>query len=268
MIILSTRRLATNKSIQNGLKKDVDNVKALIKTLAILIIVGLLPVTSTNAATYLFHNDHLGTPQALTNANQQVVWQSEQQPFGDVTTSVNQAEQNLRFPGQYFDKETGLHYNYHRTYEAIIGRYTESDPIGLMGGISTFGYAHMNPINLFDHFGLAVFIKCRPANIAKGLVKHCWVVTDSKSAGMGTEPGIQPGQQYDGYGVKVQITDHSNDSATESTEIFNVDEQCVNEKLEIGKPLGRFLPPLNHCQSFAYGVINQCRVGPQIGPFR
>ena len=134
------------------------------------------------------------------------------------------------------------------------------------GGLNTYIYALSNPVMNQDIFGLAVYIKCRPANIAKGIVKHCWVVTDSKSAGMGTTPGVFPGQQYDGYGVKVQITDHSKDTATESTEMNNVDEQCVDESLQIGKPLGRFLPPFNHCQSFAYGVVNSCRVGPQISP--
>ena len=65
--------------------------------------------------------------------------------------------------------------------------------------------------------------------------------------------------------MPVQITDHSKDIATRSTKMLNVDEDCVNKKLEIGKPLGRFMPPFNHCQSFAYGTVNQCRTGPQIG---
>jgi hypothetical protein len=81
---------------------------------------------------------------------------------------------------------------------------------------------------------------------------------------MGGNPDILPGEEYEGYGMPVQVIDHSKDKATKSTLMNTVDEQCVNEKLENGRSLGRFMPPLNHCQSFAYGTVNQCRTGPQI----
>jgi RHS repeat-associated protein len=62
---------------------------------------------------------------------------------------------NLRFPGQYLDAETGLHYNYFRDYEAATGRYVESDPIGLRGEISTYGYALASPFGFADELGLS-----------------------------------------------------------------------------------------------------------------
>jgi RHS repeat-associated protein len=68
----------------------------------------------------------------------------------------------LRFPGQQYDAATGVHYNYFRDYEAQTGRYVESDPIGLRGGVSTYGYALQNPLVLFDHDGLKAWYCQRP----------------------------------------------------------------------------------------------------------
>ena len=92
------------------------------------------------------HGDHLGTPLAMTDKNQRVIWRAEHEPFGQATLNTDpdndglHATLNLRFPGQYADAETGLHYNYFRDYDPELGRYIESDPIGLLGGLNTFGY--------------------------------------------------------------------------------------------------------------------------------
>ncbi len=66
-------------------------------------------------------------------------------------------ENNLRFAGQYYDSETGLHYNYHRYYDPSIGRYLTADPIGLAGGINLYSYAQNNPVNFTDPLGLWTF---------------------------------------------------------------------------------------------------------------
>jgi len=103
---------------------------------------------------YYYHNSHLGTPEIMTDANQTIVWQASYTPFGKATVSVNTVENNIRFPGQYFDSETNLHYNYFRDYDPEIGRYIQSDPIGLAGGINTYGYVLGNPIKYIDPSGL------------------------------------------------------------------------------------------------------------------
>jgi len=114
----------------------------------------VLGTKTASAETYFFHNDHLGTPQALTDSNQLVVWQGDYSPFGEITENTSTVEQNLRYPGQYFDAETGLHYNYFRDYDPSIGRYLESDPIGLADGPSLYAYVSGNPIENYDSFGL------------------------------------------------------------------------------------------------------------------
>ena len=85
-------------------------------------------------------------------------------PFGNNIANENPANLgtftfNLRFPGQYFDKETGLHYNVNRDYNPAVGRYIESDPIGLRGGINTFGYVGGNPLAWSDPLGLTPWDK-------------------------------------------------------------------------------------------------------------
>ena len=107
---------------------------------------------------FSIHGDHLGTPQAMTDANGQLVWQAEFSPFGRATVKIKKESLALRFPGQYEDAETGTHYNYYRDYNPDTGRYTTSDPIGLSGGINTYIYAMASPTNLIDPLGLAVFV--------------------------------------------------------------------------------------------------------------
>jgi RHS repeat-associated protein len=85
---------------------------------------------------------------------------------------------NLRFPGQYFDVETGKHYNYFRDYDPAIGRYVESDPAGLRAGLNTFGYADVSPILFTDRFGLMSDSGCcaRSNTLNQGGGDGGWVV--------------------------------------------------------------------------------------------
>jgi RHS repeat-associated protein len=102
----------------------------------------------------MIHNDHLATPQKLTDSSGVVVWSADYKPFGEATVTVSTITNNLRFPGQYYDAETGLNYNYYRDNNPIIGRYIESDPIGIKGGINLYSYTANNPINRKDPMGL------------------------------------------------------------------------------------------------------------------
>nr|MDU9044453.1 RHS repeat-associated core domain-containing protein [Candidatus Electrothrix aestuarii] len=103
---------------------------------------------------YYYINDHLGTPQIITNDSGSVVWKAEYLPFGKVNISVADIENNLRFPGQYYDAETGLHYNWNRYYDPETGRYIAADPIGLGGGMNLYAYVGSDPVNAVDPMGL------------------------------------------------------------------------------------------------------------------
>jgi RHS repeat-associated protein len=103
---------------------------------------------------YFYHNDHLGTPQKMTSVSGAVVWSAKYESFGKAIVDPNSTiTTNLRFPGQYFDDDTGVHYNYHRYYDPSTGRYFIPDPIGLNGGLNLFPYIDSNPVNDIDPTG-------------------------------------------------------------------------------------------------------------------
>jgi len=108
------------------------------------------------ANTYYFHNDHLGTPQKLTDESGKVVWGGSYEAFGKATVDpVSTITNNLRYPGQYFDEETGLHYNWNRYYEPETGRYVSEDPIGFgAGDKNLYRYVRNRPLNGIDPLGL------------------------------------------------------------------------------------------------------------------
>ncbi|NQY37122.1 MAG: RHS domain-containing protein [Alteromonadaceae bacterium] len=122
------------------------------------------------AGTYYYHNDHLGTPQVMTDSNATVVWRANYDPFGKADIVVEKVTNNIRFPGQYFDQESGLHHNYFRDYDPDLGRYIQSDPIGLAGGINTYGYVDGNPISYVDPYGLRSRARVRQGNFLQPLI--------------------------------------------------------------------------------------------------
>jgi RHS repeat-associated protein len=99
--------------------------------------------------------DHLGTPQEMIDSAGSLVWAGESSLWGMTAQPINQVPNHLRFAGQYYDEETGLHYNRHRYYDPAIGRYLSPDPIELDGGLNAYAYAQ-NPVNFIDPFGLEV----------------------------------------------------------------------------------------------------------------
>ena len=96
----------------------------------------------------------MGAPQAVTAVDGTLAWSADWEPFGSVVIGDSKLTSHIRFPGQYFDEETVLHYNYYRHYDPTTGRYIESDPIGLLGGLNPFAYVRSCPSSLTDPSGL------------------------------------------------------------------------------------------------------------------
>jgi len=114
---------------------------------------------------YAIHNDQVGRPEVVTNASKTVVWRAQNFAFNQkvVTSGITF---NLGFPGQYYDAETSAWNNGYRDYKSELGRYLQSDPIGLSGGINTYVYAQNSPIHLIDPLGLMADINCVGNNVS------------------------------------------------------------------------------------------------------
>ncbi len=162
-----------------------------------------------NSKFFAIHPDHLGTPRLMTDSTNKVVWQWAYSGFGNnkpmgvlkPTTSATSAFTNqpvllsapaaaavldLRFPGQMADEETGLFYNYFRSYMPSQARYGQNDPIGLDGGANRFIYASADGINKFDPWGLET---CLLTTVGPGGIRDHAAVFTSRGAGKG-KPAI------------------------------------------------------------------------------
>jgi RHS repeat-associated protein len=116
----------------------------------------LAMVDVTSDTMYYYLNNYLGTPVMMADNQGVIVWEADYKPFGEVSINPNsEVVNNFRFLGQYYDQETGFHYNYYRYYDSRTGRYLTPDPMGFISGdFNFYSYVNNNPIINFDPFGL------------------------------------------------------------------------------------------------------------------
>lgn len=210
---------------------------------------GDLPVATlrpngTGVLVYYVHADHLGAPRSITQTtNNAIVWRWDNDPYGAVAPNQNPTGlgtfvYNVRDPGQYFDAETALSYNYFRDYDPQVGRYVESDPIGLMGGMNTYGYVSGNPVGLVDPSGenpIGIPLNSVPIPLPG------WILPAARAAGV---VGAVAGAGKAGWDIGSYIYPHI---ATPLGDI--VDRVCsdnAQEKLR------------KHCQALKDSILNTC----------
>ncbi len=159
--------------------------------------------TRIDGQVFHYHCDPLGTPRRLTDSQGRIVWEADMDAFGAARMNIEDIANPLRFPGQYFDSETGLHYNRFRYYSPELGRYLSRDPLGFLAGCNFFAYVDNNPINGADPLGLfgwngalsfagaaiagiavgALVVAIAPAALAAGIVTAAAIVLGGIAAG-------------------------------------------------------------------------------------
>lgn len=170
------------------------------------------PAGGSEATYFYYQNDHLGTPQKIIDGQGQSVWGQKATAFGEMTVDAAATiSNNLRFPGQYFDQETGMQYNFFRDYDPTVGRYVESDPIGLEGGINTYLYAKANPVEFIDPLGL--------------VVQGSWIQSprfNIKNVGVDNWDFVSPSFSIWGYLQFIRLYGHASG-------YINIDVKCTDD---------------------------------------
>ena len=146
--------------------------------------------SSTSGTVDYVTTDQLNTPRVITDSSQTVLWSWNSDPFGNGQPTSPSFTYNLRFPGQYYDAETGHNYNYYRDYDPDTGRFTESDPLGIVGGANTFAYVDDDPVDGTDFSGRYTYSPNKPGshpecNGADGIMIVVRIYNDARDACIG-----------------------------------------------------------------------------------
>jgi RHS repeat-associated protein len=214
----------------------------------------------------IYQNDHLGTPQKLTAVNGAVVWSAKYSSFGNATVDPSSTIlNNLRFPGQYYDQETGLHYNLFRYYNSAIGRYLKVDPIGLeTKGVNLYHYVMNNAINWIDPFGLKRVV----LEEVEYLEYEHWPFSDDPTKNKShtyKEVSTIEGEVPDCYILDDKITDVKQEivhfrivfivrTVTYTTKYIYIPDPCDDSCFGDGGPLGELDP---HIKPDDYETVYQ-----------
>jgi RHS repeat-associated protein len=199
----------------------------------------------------------------VADATGTTVWRWDQaEPFGSNPPDENPSglgafDLPLRLPGQRYDAETALHYNYFRDYDPSLGRYGESDPVGLKAGLNTYAYVGGSPLTGNDPFGLATFC-CRSLN-AWPFKRHCYLVADD-----GTTYGMYPGTRA-GVRVGIPQLDDPRDRGGDCFDCPKLDcgpdqDSCLRSAYR-SYPIGAYKELGPNSNTYAGSLARQCCKG-------
>ncbi|WP_353328826.1 RHS repeat domain-containing protein [Chitiniphilus shinanonensis] len=191
-----------------------------------------------------------------------IIWAADYHAFGQATLITPKAtnetptiSSNLRLPGQYWDGESGLHYNWHRYYDPEVGRYITRDPIGLGGEINTYGYGEGSPAKFIDPIGLATVSYCQGVYRE---FEHTVICLDKKCVGL--MPYESP---YWGDGI-IQKEDYIPEYCTEKPVRASCDkekyESCIKNVIEREGDSSFYSLPFRNCIDFAKESILHCKI--------
>jgi RHS repeat-associated protein len=217
--------------------------------------VGVARSQGGGAAFYWIHTDHPGTPLAVTNTpatpgQATAVWRAVYTPFGEATVDEDPdgdlalVSLSLRFPGQLYDAETELHYNYFRDYDPRPGRYLQSDPVGLASGVNLYAYAFADPTQIADPAGLTP-IYAPPAPRSR---EDRWGMAGKGRSGAVFERGAGVLTIYDKDGHLVAQA--SARSGSRGAQPINVWEWLVDRFIRVSDPTyrrGAFCDAFKNC---------------------
>ena len=167
-----------------------------------------------------------------------VVWQAAYLPCGEVQVQINTATNNLRFPGQYFDVETGLHYNWNRYYDPVTGRYISADPIGLDGGLNLYAYVGSNPVNWVDPEGLAGNLTIHSSGTGRGslgsggISGHSWISYTPDGGSTTTYGTWGNNPRGMGNGLHENLEIGRTGDATRSAHLNDTEERRLTETID------------------------------------
>ncbi|MCD2165410.1 RHS repeat-associated core domain-containing protein [Comamonas koreensis] len=232
-------------------------------------------LSKPDTAYHYLYTDHLGTPHIATDKTGAITWKTIAESFGAMEEVENSVRVNLRFPGQYWDEESGKHYNFYRYYRSETGRYMKSDPVGLSAGVNFYGYGFANPLYFIDSVGLKAQVCCIQIVSVIGVkAYHCFIneVEDeakqpcenchSQTRTLGLQGPPPLGTSTNGNGEKM-INDPFNNAANsicgpwvENCEL----NKCLSKEYEAySNPSNyRLLGP--NSNTFAYTLASRCGV--------